>query len=409
MEMKKAVMYGGGNIGRGFIGALMSRSGYEVTFIDVAEAVVTRLSTEHHYPVRIVSNEGSEDLLIENVTAVNGNDVQAASDAIAQCGLMATAVGARILKFIIPNIVAGLRKRWAAGGGPLNIIICENLNDANKVVEGMIKEQLTEEEKAVFDRSVGLVEASIGRMVPVQTDEMKDGEPLRVCVERYGFLPVDKAAFKGPVPEIKDMVPFEPFDFFVKRKLYIHNMGHATTAYLGGLKGCKYISEAIDVPEIRLIAHNAMLESALALSRHYGVALGDLQMHISDLLGRFTNAALKDTCERVGGDPARKLGPADRLIGSSLMAIKEGITPAYITVGAAAALKRYLDEAGMEQGEEVAGKVLEEVGKVGNDPEEASLLQMIMGYYRMILSGASLKDLLNAADKAKAASLKGII
>ena len=36
-------------------------------------------------------------------------------------------------------------------------------------------------------------------MVPVQTEEMKDGEPLRVCVERYGFLPTDGAAFKGVI------------------------------------------------------------------------------------------------------------------------------------------------------------------------------------------------------------------
>ena len=41
--MKKAVMFGGGNIGRGFIGALLSQSGYEVTFIDVAEPVVKAL------------------------------------------------------------------------------------------------------------------------------------------------------------------------------------------------------------------------------------------------------------------------------------------------------------------------------------------------------------------------------
>ena len=79
--------------------------------------------------------------------------------------IMATAVGARILKFIVPNIVEGLRKRWQRGGEPLNIIICENLMDANKVLEGMIKAQLTEEEKLIFDERVGLVEASIGRMV----------------------------------------------------------------------------------------------------------------------------------------------------------------------------------------------------------------------------------------------------
>ena len=182
-------MYGGGNIGRGFIGATLSQSGYEVTFIDVAEPVIQALQEKHCYPVRYVSGEGYEDVLIENVTAVSGNDQEAASEAIANCDIMATAVGARILKFIVPNIVAGLRKRWARTDAPLNIIICENLNDANKILEGMLKEQLSEEERALFDARVGLVEASIGRMVPVQTEEMKDGDPMRVCVERYGVTP----------------------------------------------------------------------------------------------------------------------------------------------------------------------------------------------------------------------------
>ena len=149
--MKKAIMYGGGNIGRGFIGALLSQSGFEVTFIDVAEPVVKALQENHTYPVRYVSSEGHKDVWIQNVTAVNGNDTEAATDAIAGCDIMATAVGARILKFIIPNIVAGLRKRWAMGGKPLNIIICENLMDANKVLEGMLKEQLNPEEQAKFD------------------------------------------------------------------------------------------------------------------------------------------------------------------------------------------------------------------------------------------------------------------
>lgn len=404
--MKQAVMYGGGNIGRGFIGATLSQSGYEVTFIDVAEPVVKALQEKHQYPVRYVSSEGHEDVIIEHVTAVNGNDTEAASEAIANCDVMATAVGARILKFIVGNIVAGLRKRWARTDKPLNIIICENLMDANLVVEKMLKELLTEDEIKLFDARVGLVEASIGRMVPVQTEEMKDGEPMRVCVERYGFLPVDKAAFKGEIPEITNMVPFEPFDFYIKRKLYLHNMGHAVCAYLGGYEGRKYIYQAIDDPEILSIVQNAMLESAMALSKKYDVALDGLMLHMTDLLGRFRNAALKDTCQRVGGDPARKLAAADRLIGSSLLCLEQGITPAYIAVGAAGAVYRYLNEADTEQSAAAATQVLHDVS--GLDASHP-LVELILAQYARFLEGEPVDVMRRAAQSVKSAGLGKII
>ena len=402
--MKQAVMYGGGNIGRGFIGALLSQSGYRVTFIDVAEPVVKALQEKNTYPVRYVSSEGYEDVWIQNVTAVNGNDAQAAADVIANCDIMATAVGARILKFIVPNIVAGLRKRWQLGTGPLNIIICENLMDANKILEGMLKDQLTAEECKLFDETVGLVEASIGRMVPIQTEEMKAGEPMRVCVERYGFLPVDKEAFKGEVPQIRNMVPYEPFDFYIKRKLYVHNMGHALCAYMGNLLGLEYIYEAIAVPEVRIIVQNAMLESAMALSKKYGASLIDLQMHITDLLNRFTNAALGDTCLRVGGDPARKLGETDRLIGSSKLALEQGVCPAYIAVGIAGGLCRYLKEAG-ENDPQTAEQVLQQISGLN---ENDQLYAMALEYYRVAQQG-DVTALRSLADRTKAQSLENVI
>ncbi|MGN0980644.1 MAG: mannitol-1-phosphate 5-dehydrogenase [Candidatus Avoscillospira sp.] len=402
----KAVMYGGGNIGRGFIGATLSQSGYAVTFIDVAEPVVNALREKKSYPVRYVSSEGYEDVVIENVTAVNGNDMEAAAEAIACCDIMATAVGARVLQYIIPNIVAGLRRRWARTDAPLNILICENLNDANKVLEGLLKAQLTEEECRKFDGTVGLVEASIGRMVPVQTEEMKDGDPMRVCVERYGFLPVDLDAFKGVVPEITNMVPFAPFDFYIKRKLFIHNMGHAACAYLGGYVGRKYIYQAIEDPEILGIVENAMLESAMALRKKYGVELDQMMLHITDLLGRFRNEALKDTCRRVGGDPARKLGAADRLIGTGLMCLEQGVTPAYVAVGAAGAVYRYLNEAGTEQSAAAAGQVLAEVSGLGeNHPLAALILEM----YGLFLEGETVGTMRRAAQKVKTGTLRPVI
>lgn len=400
----KAVMYGGGNIGRGFIGALLSNSGYEVAFVDVVDDVINTLNREHTYPIRIIKGDTHEDIDVKNVSAVDGKDPAAVAEAIASADIMATAVGVNVLKFIIPNIVEGLRLRKQRNLPPFNIIICENLMDANKVIEGMIKEKLTEEEITWFDEYIGLVEASIGRMVPVQTEEMKDGNPLRVCVESYGYLPVDKDAFKGEVPEIKNMVPFAPFDYFIKRKLYIHNMGHATCAYLGDLLGLEYIYEAIDNDEVYIIVKGAMEESARALSKKYGVPLEDIMLHISDLLVRFTNAALRDTCDRVGREPARKLSPKDRLIGSSALAYEMGVTPAYITIGAAAALFRYMKEA--EDKTLTPEAVLERVCELDSNSEVAKL---ILDTYELMKAGKSFGEIRRIADKKVAERLENVI
>ena len=427
-------MYGAGNIGRGFIGQIFYQSGYELTFIDVAEKVIEELNREGRYPVRILSDSSSRDpspalasalasalagidpfpegdsgfasakpnevldVWVEGVTAINGRNEEEAAGAIAGADIMATAVGVRVLPLIAPVIVKGLKKRFSRANSrdsrtfrPLNIIICENLIDANKLLEGLIKKYLNEEEQRIFDESVGLVEASIGRMVPLQTAEMQDGNPLRVCVEAYGFLPVDKAAFRGEIPSLEGMRPFDNFDFYIQRKLFVHNMGHAICAYLGMLRGDEYIYETVTHGGILFIAQNAMLESALALSAKYNASLPDLHYHIRDLLRRFSNKALGDTCTRVGADTKRKLGNKDRLIGSFLSCSDEGIDPVFISVGIAAALCCHLNENSAGQSLAAAQAVLREVSGldedfIRNSVRNSGWIERILSFYSMFVS-----------------------
>ena len=44
--MKKAIQFGAGNIGRGFIGAVLEQAGYHVVFADVNEQVVARINSD---------------------------------------------------------------------------------------------------------------------------------------------------------------------------------------------------------------------------------------------------------------------------------------------------------------------------------------------------------------------------
>ncbi|MBQ7257336.1 MAG: mannitol dehydrogenase [Abditibacteriota bacterium] len=335
---KKAIQYGAGNIGRGFIGQLYHQSGYEVAFIDVLPVVLETLNKDHKYPINIVSDTDKKEIIIDNVRAIDGKDVDAIAEEIATCDIMSTAIGVRVLPYIIPNIAKGIKRRWEITDKPLNIIICENLLGADEFIREKMKDQFTEEEYKKFLNTVGLVEASIGRMVPAPSEEDKAKHPLIVNVEPYCELPVDKAAFKGEIPNIVNLKPFAPFEFFIKRKLFVHNMSHATCAYLGGLKGYTYTYESMANSDIKLICKWALDESTEALSKEYDYPLSELMFHANELLFRFANHRLGDTVARVGKDPLRKLSENDRLIGALKCCVKNNVDPTFICIGIAAGL-----------------------------------------------------------------------
>lgn len=337
--MKKAIMYGAGNIGRGFIGKVFSDSGYEVCFLDIMQDVIDEMNRRGEYTVRIVSNEGETDTTVRPVRAVNSTTEQAVQE-IADCDIMATAVGVNILPRVAPAIARGVIARMEQSGRPLNIILCENQLEVDVLMRGWLYACFNDEQKKWADENLGLVEPSIGRMVPPLTPEMRAKDKLLICVEPYCELPVDRDAFKGEIPDLVGLVPYSPFEFYIKRKLFLHNGGHALCAYLGNLKGYEYIWQAIADPEIREAARASMLASAHALIARFGEGVREnVESNVDDLLRRFQNRALKDTVARVGADPVRKLRRNDRVVGAALFCLEQGVDPSPIITGIVAALK----------------------------------------------------------------------
>lgn len=400
---KLFIQYGAGNIGRGFIGQLFSQGGYRVGFIDVNTDIINRLNTDKKYTVTILDNDIKEEIVLYNVYGIDGRDNSAVAEAIASADCMATAIGVNILPYIAPNIAAGIKLRYQRGiTSPLDIIICENLIDADKYLSQLICKQLDEKETGYFTEHIGLVKASIGRMVPVLTAEQIKSNPTNVFAERYCKLPVDKDAFKGSIPDIPGIYPFSPFGYFIKRKLYIHNMGHSLTAYLGGLSGYKYIWEAIDDSRIKYVVLRAMLESAGALSSEYDMPLRDLLLHIYDLMRRFSNHALEDTVDRVGKDIKRKLSENDRFIGALKYCLSMGIKPVHIPAGVAAGL---LFRAQKDDNSGELIKELEEKGVVyvlenfcGLSDNE-TYLNMITEYYKQLTDSFDMEKFIYNLDE----------
>jgi mannitol-1-phosphate 5-dehydrogenase len=322
----KLVQFGAGNIGRSFIGQLFSRAGYEVVFVDINATIIQELNHQRQYRVMIKRNDLSDETIwVRNVRGVHASDREQVVAEIANASILATAVGKSALPHILPAIAQGLQKRLQIiGEVPLDVIMAENVRNVADYVYTELQKLLPAVYK--LDELVGLVETSIGKMVPIMKAEDVKKDPLWVFAEPYNTLIVDRKGFKNPIPVIEGIAPKENMAAFVDRKLFIHNLGHAAAAYFGYQHNPNfvYIYEALDAPELFAKVRRCMLQSAIALNREYpaDLPLLELEEHIDDLLSRFQNRALGDTIFRVGRDLYRKLERDDRLVGAMVLAKK---------------------------------------------------------------------------------------
>ena len=338
--MREAVVFGAGNVGRGFLGQLLFEGGYHTTFVDANPALVAALNGRGEYPLRLVSESETQEHRIGDLRALDARaDAAEVTQAMVQADLILTAVGVAALPHVAPALAAGVGARAEAGCGPVDVLLCENQWHAATLVRGLIEPHVPPHAWDYFTASVGLVETVIGRMVPAPTDAQRAEDPLLVVSEPYKELPIARAMLRGEPPSLPGLIAADDFDAYEARKLFLHNAGHAALAYLGYLQGHEYVWQCADDPAVAALCRAALAESAAALVAEYGFAPAELDVFNADLLRRFTNKALGDPVTRVAADPLRKLRPTDRLVGAANLCLKYGIIPNALARVIAAALR----------------------------------------------------------------------
>ncbi|MFS0727928.1 mannitol-1-phosphate 5-dehydrogenase [Paenibacillus sp. 1P07SE] len=327
----KAVHFGAGNIGRGFIGLILGAANYEVCFVDVNRELVEQLRTRRSYKVAMASDDG-DTVVVGGVTAIDGTELDSVAAAVAEADLVTTAVGVGALRHIAPGIAQGISRRLAAGGRTLQVIACENAIGASAQLRSHVYPLLQEAEREEADRKIAFPNAAVDRIVPIQSH----ADPLFVKVEPFYEWVVERNQLG--LPEITGIHYVNELTPYVERKLFTVNTGHCTAAYHGYRLGASTIQQALELPEVLEEVSGTLAETGDMLSVKHGFERAAHQQYIDTIIERFRNPHLSDEVARVGRSPLRKLSPEDRLVRPARQAFELGLETGRLTAAMGAAL-----------------------------------------------------------------------
>ncbi|WP_120003663.1 mannitol-1-phosphate 5-dehydrogenase [Nesterenkonia muleiensis] len=347
----KAVHFGAGNIGRGFVGVLLHEGGYEVVFSDVDAPLVEAINAAESYIVHEVG-EGGEDRTVTGFRAVNSaTDPEAVAAEVADADVVTTAVGPTILKFIAPHVVAGLRQR-SAGSPPLQVMACENAVGATDTLRAEM-EQLVGRDWAQLGSRAVFANTAVDRIVPGQAP----AAGVDVTVEPFYEWAIESEPFGEERPNIPGAHFVKDLSPYIERKLFTVNTGHATAAYLGHAASISTIAEALAAPEVYAGVEAALEETSSLLIAKHGFSALEMADYRETILERFRNPLLPDTTARVGRQPLRKLSRHERFIGPAAQAAERGLEVEGLLAAVGAALRFDLPED--EQSVELQKKLAE--------------------------------------------------
>ncbi|KZM22965.1 Mannitol-1-phosphate 5-dehydrogenase [Ascochyta rabiei] len=318
---KKAVHFGGGNIGRGFVAEFLHNSGYEVIFVDVMDSIIEHLQKTPSYTVTEIGDDGERTFTIDHYRAINSkHEMDKVVHEIATADVVTCAVGPNILKFVAEPVAKAIEARTL--DYPIAVIACENAINATTTWKGFIESKLSDETLKNIDKKARYANSAIDRIVPQQD---KDAG-LNVKIEKFFEWCVEQKPFEngGKKPAIEGVHYVDDLEPYIERKLFTVNTSHATAAYYGHNRKIPYIHEVLHNKELHDVVRAAVKETAHLIVNKHGISTEEQDEYVEKIVKRISNPTLKDNVERVGRAPLRKLSRKERFVGPAAQLAEKG-------------------------------------------------------------------------------------
>lgn len=327
--MKKAVHFGAGNIGRGFIGEILHKNDYFITFVDINQEIIQALKDKGEYVVER-ADEFHEQIKIDQVTGLNSvEEAEQVVAAIAEADMVTTAIGPNVLPKIASLIARGIDyRKEQRNTEKIDVIACENMIGGSTYLKEQVLSFIQDLE--YLESYIGFPDAAVDRIVPLQHHE----DPLFVQVEPFSEWVVDETKCKS-TERLTDVHYVSDLEPYIERKLFSVNTGHATVAYTGALQGYNTIDEAMEDPLVLVQLRSVLKETGKLLIAKWGFDPVEHEQYMEKIIGRFQNKYISDAISRVARTPMRKLGNQERFVRPILELSKYNVVPYHLfeTIG----------------------------------------------------------------------------
>ncbi len=221
-------------------------------------------------------------------------------------------------KSVVGWLIAGLKRRRAAGLEPFVTLSCDNLTDnggkLGRAVVDFAKASGQADLADWIETQARFPSSMVDSITPATDDALRAKVTAALGVE--DAWPIQREAFSqwviedalGPDgPDLASVGAILTTDvsLFERAKLRLLNGPHSSLAYLGRLAGLATVSEAIAEPRLKAFIARLMREDiAPSLEAEAGL---DLDAYSAAILARFANPALRHELAQIAWDGSKKL------------------------------------------------------------------------------------------------------
>lgn len=321
--MKKAVVIGAGQTGRGYVTRFLFQRDYAITFIDKNEKLIRMLDEDRAFCIHFYKKDRTP-IYVNGFQAFHTYSKEA-DRAIQEADFIVTSTGEQNLGDVAQQVKAGMHNKQKK----TVFLTAENGINPAKVLRTHLQEAGVEGDYTVTQTAVFCSTVSVHDI-------------------RLDILSMNEAYFPFDADELEELdfegaVPIHNFEKFFKRKIYTYNCLAGLISYCGYIKGYEVYGDAACDPDIDAVMMRLMEELNPALQDYFQITKEDQEAFTNRALAKFRDKSILDYNIKNGRAPARKLGPTERIMSPMQILLDHDKDPRIMEFVAAAALV-YWDE-----------------------------------------------------------------